>query len=1300
MGSVIEWLMQRDIASIAPPGIVQRGQRYAADGRCSALEVGTDGVLHATVGGSSEGEFKVIAIAGGPRLIANCTCPLGRTAICKHIVCALVTLRAQLETRKSTTKTAPSPPVGRGPDRDVPHLARSLPRQQVYAWAEAHGVTHWLSASVAIVPQLLAEPREAVVDFLRRRMLPIAEFFGADSRWSHVPERFVDDLVDFLNGRAERAAAWRTEEEALCWPEASAPALQHYVEELAALRGVMRTDGRAREPEARGPATVTVEPWPPALVIRVEPPQSLAGLGITTLPPVWMGSSLRILLRPDGGPVEIDPGQIEVPHAHQIEALELALDVLTRPQWTEQAAQLAAELATPPWRRALDQMRRHLVQAAPAPLVHGNEEGELGWRVRLTRYELEIVPVFLRPKKTGTGLVVRKLAISGLTREPRRWRHPADAAVLAELAAGDLAAPYRAVQHLIHHPRVMLDPNMNRPVHVRRSELVQAVREDGDGVRLGFDLDGALLTLDDARDLVRRARLGVAVEADEERGILRVITVPPEAAALVTTWTALGDHLPAEALPELVGYLTEASAHVAVHVPEALTGDEVDGTSAPILQLEAPADGAVSAKLVVRPLAERASENPGMGPEKLLARRGDAVVHCVRDFGAELSAASAAAAALGLPVHDEGLRHQWGLDAVDDVLDVLSNARDAHLPVEWGGTERYHVGRAVRGSDLVVRAEGGRGRDWFTLEGEAKGEDGGTIPLREILRALRERRRYVRLDDGSFASLDAQLRRQLEALAATASHDRLTALAAPLVAELAEAGADVSGSEAWYERMTRLREASALDAPLPDGLRGELRDYQHEGFQWLARLAHWSTGACLADDMGLGKTVQALALMLHRKVDGPQLVVAPTSLGFNWEREAERFAPELRVSLFRGAQHVGMLEGDLGPGDVVVTSYDLVARYSTALKERRWVTVVLDEAQAIKNPETLRARAVFGLDAGFIVALTGTPIENRTGEIWSLFRAIAPGLLGGKKGFRESFAVPIERLGRADAREALASLVRPFVLRRLKRDVAKELPPRTDVRVDVDLSAAERALYEEMRTAAADSLAGIGRGEEKAAPQQRFIVLQALTRLRQLACHPRLVDNSSTVRSSKLSVLLELIAELRDEGHRALIFSQFTTLLALVRQALDAAGVRWRYLDGQTPAAQRRVEVDAFQAGDGDVFLLSLKAGGTGLNLTAADYVVHLDPWWNPAVEDQATDRAHRIGQDKPVTVYRLVARGTVEEGIMALHDEKRELAEALLAGTDAARALTVEELAALIRGAREGRGGADADEDEGGTDR
>jgi SNF2 family DNA or RNA helicase len=308
------------------------------------------------------------------------------------------------------------------------------------------------------------------------------------------------------------------------------------------------------------------------------------------------------------------------------------------------------------------------------------------------------------------------------------------------------------------------------------------------------------------------------------------------------------------------------------------------------------------------------------------------------------------------------------------------------------------------------------------------------------------------------------------------------------------------------------------------------------------------------------------------------------------------------------------------------------------------------------------------------MALSGTPVENRLSELWSLYRLVFPGLLGSRESFRERFIAPIERERDARARAALARVVRPFLLRRTKAEVARELPPRVETLAAVSLSEGERHLYEDVR------LASLERLKEASGPQKRFEVLAALTRLRLAACHPRLVDADSPLSSSKLERLLELLEAARAEGGRALVFSQFVKHLALVREALEARGVAMQYLDGQTPAAEREGRVAAFQRGEGDVFLISLKAGGTGLNLTAADHVFHLDPWWNPAVEDQATDRAHRIGQTKPVTVTRLISEGTIEEAILALHEEKRDLATSLLSEADGAAALSTEQLLALLR--------------------
>ncbi len=364
--------------------------------------------------------------------------------------------------------------------------------------------------------------------------------------------------------------------------------------------------------------------------------------------------------------------------------------------------------------------------------------------------------------------------------------------------------------------------------------------------------------------------------------------------------------------------------------------------------------------------------------------------------------------------------------------------------------------------------------------------------------------------------------------------------------------------------------------------------------------------------------------------------------------------------------------------DLVIVSYQLLQRDVEFFSTRRWHTLVLDEAQFIKNYQTKTSQAVRRLETDWQIALSGTPLENHLGELWSLMRVICPGLLGSWERFRKQFAEPIERDKDRERLEGLGRLVRPFILRRTKREVLKELPPRTEIVQYAELSDEERKKYDAARMAALSDLTSSTNGEND--QQKRMRVLAWLTKLRQLACHPRLVDTRWSGTSAKLDMLMEIVDELREGEHRALVFSQFVQHLNLVRQALDKANISYQYLDGANTAGKRQQAIDAFQNGEGELFLISLKAGGTGLNLTAADYVIHMDPWWNPAVEDQATDRAHRIGQERNVTVYRLVAKDTIEEQILALHEEKRELISGVLDGADRAGKMSSEDLINLIR--------------------
>jgi superfamily II DNA or RNA helicase len=624
-----------------------------------------------------------------------------------------------------------------------------------------------------------------------------------------------------------------------------------------------------------------------------------------------------------------------------------------------------------------------------------------------------------------------------------------------------------------------------------------------------------------------------------------------------------------------------------------------------------------------------------------------------------------------------------------DIVAALALLDD--VTVAWASAERI---RASRAAPAALRVRLGEARDWLGLSGGLDLEDGGAASLESVLQALREGRRYVVVDKERLVALSDELSLALAPLAAAAP-------VAPALALLAEAGARVEENDAWRKLQADLAMARSLDGEPPAGLRATLRPYQREGLRFLRRLAAWRTGGVLADDMGLGKTVQAIALLLERAENGPALVVAPTSVCFNWRQELERFAPALRVVRYEGPRRRALLAAGLGAGDVVVASYAVVQRdlaapppnagapSTRALADVRFHTLVLDEAQQVKNAATRRAKTIRALPADFRVALTGTPLENHTGELWAIFDVVSPGLFGTWNDFKARFASPIEKEGEMRRRRTLARAISPFVLRRKKSEVAPELPARVEIVKHLPLEPAERRSYERTRQALLLDLLREGDDDvELPAGERRVRLLAAITRLRLAACHPMFAGDTrlpaaSVEPASKQRALVELLLELKDSGHRALVFSQFVRHLEIARAAADAAGVTSLQLDGSTPAEERQRLVERFQAGEVDAFFLSLKAGGTGLNLVRASYVVHLDPWWNPAVEDQATDRAHRIGQTEPVTVVRLVAEETIEEEILELHAHKRALVEGVLEGTGAAAALSVDELVDILRHTR-----------------
>jgi hypothetical protein len=476
----------------------------------------------------------------------------------------------------------------------------------------------------------------------------------------------------------------------------------------------------------------------------------------------------------------------------------------------------------------------------------------------------------------------------------------------------------------------------------------------------------------------------------------------------------------------------------------------------------------------------------------------------------------------------------------------------------------------------------------------------------------------------------------------------------------------------------RLQDFERIEpVPVPASLQAELRPYQASGFAWLQFLREFGFGGILADDMGLGKTVQTLAHVLQEKeagrLDRPVLIVAPTSTLPNWRREAERFAPSLRVLVLHGPERKTHF-AEMGEHDLVITSFPLLVRDREALKAQEFHLAVLDEAQNIKNPAAAVTQAARSLNARHRLCLTGTPVENSLTELWSLFHFLMPGFLGSLADFGRRFRTPIESKGDTVAQGRLVRRIRPFVMRRTKEEVATELPPKTEMVERVELAGAQRDLYESLRLAMDRRVRELiaSKGFEKS----RIEILDALLKLRQVCCDPRLVklDSAKKVQgSAKRERLLEMLGQLRGEGRRILLFSQFTSMLDLIEEDLRTAGMEWVRISGDTQ--DRDTPVRRFQAGEVPLFLISLRAGGTGLNLTAADTVIHYDPWWNPAVENQATDRAYRIGQDKAVFVFKLVAAGTVEERILELQERKARLAGAVFGDGEAATSLTADDL-------------------------
>ncbi len=1283
--SLVQALTTAQLRARAGRGF-ERGERYWRQGRVSSYVSRPDlvtGIVH-----GSEA-YHVRLLARGKQLEADCTCPVGvRGEMCKHAVALALHHLA----------------VGGAANRVVAATASAFAtRAELDAWASAHRVEFELDVTAEVIaPEL--EPFHASAWHLRRELALVrlrdvgsiegtSRMFGdaalcqrAAEVVAHRLEQTAADIATGIAEERERASTSGARPPTSASPDGAAvrstgDALRTALVEL---RRRLRAKAVPRSRAARATGAWSFDRE--GLAIEWREPIKLRGPSYTIVPVV---ARLRL------EPTPATACACRLPACtHAIALIDATLDRLEADD--PAAREAALELGRPPWQRALAALAADEATTKPLARV------EVWWEIDQELGNLAVTPVVKRELKKGGMSAGTRISAVRLLRDHGTTLSDRDREIAAHIdswrAGPATSYPVGAFAALIGHPRVMFAGD---PIAVRRCPLGftavdltaspsgdAAVRGQapagvaGGDIRLEPSVDGARFSPRLLAPLLETFPPNEPlIVLEPEHGRCTMIDVGEHARRVWAVLARHGDTFPPEAHAQLFDRLAKLEHKLPVGVPTSLLGDEIFEPTTVVLRLRLQPDTSLELEPFVR-AADGAPLYPaGVGPRDVMIARDGKRSYVRRELGIERAKVDAALAALPLATAEAGPPNCYRIEEPDAALTVVAAVQTlpAGVVAEWVDARARIVASAgLPQLRVAIEAK----RDWFGMTGGVTVE-AGRIELAVLLDAARRQQRFVRLDEHRWVELAAALRTRLGELAdrtfeATGGQLEVSVAAVPAVRALADEGAQVDSAATWQQLATKLAAATKLRPRPPKALNATLRPYQIEGHAWLSRLAAWGAGACLADDMGLGKTVQAIALLVDRAAAGPALVLAPTSVSLNWLDELRRFAPTLNPIVYGEASDRIATLATLGKHDVLIASYGLMTRDIEPLARIKFATLVADEAQALKNPRTERSRAARAIDAEFRVALSGTPLENHLGELWSLFSIAFPGLLGSWEQFRSRFAVPIERNNNPEARAALAHLIRPFLLRRTKAEVAPDLPPRTEIGVPIALSTEERELYEDARLAAVahlDKLAKRGDRDER----RRFQVLAALTRLRLLASHPKLYDATSAVSSSKMQRLLELVEELRAEGHRTLVFSQFTSHLALVREELERAGVSVLYLDGATPTATRRTLIERFQAGEATAFLISLKAGGTGINLTGADNVIHLDPWWNPAVEDQATDRAHRIGQDKPVTVYRLIARGTVEEKILAMHATKRALVAGVLAGTDAAARLTTGDLVDLI---------------------
>ena len=1125
-------------------------------------------------------------------------------------------------------------------------LYPNMPKSELMEWAQIHGLEAQLQIPARIVQNKIREDHSAWLWIYKQSSTPLLEVIsrptanGAATQ-NNAPREFQQAAIAYLEAAKKNTEeAYKEEEILLKKSPPSLPSLEQLWSRLTTLRARVRNVATPRKHTDRLGHRIWVEENPPTIIYKEET-QAWCGDGRWPEIRIDLQSSPTIM-------------RCQCTHGKRgqcsigLSAIDTILLSLCDSSRQRQHQNLDHLLSTPRWSRQLEHFDKTLFEEE-------QEHGELGWRIKLTKNQgFSLVPILCSQNKSGEWKHkkieleslwswIEQHEISSEDQFRTRLLWPEQEDTLKNISQKHRQALHHmAIESLSSHPRVFLGARSKTPVTIKKQKLSMHAYIRNNMIHFRLYCGKSQIESHLFESMIKnRVAGGIWIFAEENNISLCNLSIKKQ--SLINKIIQL--QLPKEAKEELRKRIPHISKVIPISLTEELEGPIVPTNPKPVFQLMLKSSNTLEVTAIVRPI--HLSYSPGEGDTKIYEHSQGNQVSGNRDLLLEINKLNKSISLLRLPPNQK----KWMLSDPDTILSFIDDLRESTYQAEWVGSS---ITKAHK-EDLHTTISYSSQR--FCIEGGIN--LGDEVPLTKLLIAAREQRPFINIQGSKWLLLSAELRRNLLILADAIQPVQqklfLSQQHIPVVQDILH---NAKKPTEWLDKVQKIQHPPTI--PDTHNLRATLRPYQKQGYQWLFELAQWAPGACLADDMGLGKTIQTLAFLSTQK--GPFLVVGPTSLATNWYYETRKFCPNLTPSVYRGENRKNILP-HLRPRDLLITSYNLLARDIEDLQNVKFSVLVLDEAQAIKNSQTARSQAAQKITANFVLTLTGTPIENHLSDLWSLFRVSNPGLLGSQQQFYKRFV-------KDNRREALAKLLSPFLLRRLKSQVATDLPQRIEIEDYIDLSIPERQFYNKMYTSVLSKLNFYN-------PEQRFQMLAALTRLRQSSCHPRLVDPSFVGTSSKVERCIDLLLQMRAMNRKVLIFSQFVQLLQIVKNRIEQEGLSYCYLDGSLSVEKREKQVEQFQNGNADCFLISLKAGGSGLNLTIASEVILLDPWWNPAVEAQAADRSHRIGQTKQVSIYRLISRNTIEASIIKLHQQKREVAAHLLQDSD--QIISIDEIRSIL---------------------